>query len=297
MILLNSTQMAEFVSQGVLIFPSVIDKDINTEFLSFFDLDKESKDLNAKQATPIQNDFDETIGGPPGLELFTTFKNTVISEILEINVVKGAIKSLVGEKPIYDHHAFHFCPPKMLNAQNNHQDSTIDPRNEEFDIQLFYFPHKVTKEMGGTRYIPSSHLTYVHNFDIGRYQNIRGQKSVICDAGTIIIMHHGIWHGGGRNMSNEPRLMFKLRIQPSIKQELLWDTEDLSEERIKNWNRPIFGASYKNSDDPIPGILTKSNPYFDNDDRIIYINRLKLWRYILGNPEIDVDYWLTRIKI
>ena len=35
----------------------------------------------------------------------------------------------------------------------------------------------------------------------------------------------------------------------------------------------------------------------DNDDRIIYINRLKLWRYILGNPEIDVDYWLTRIKI
>ena len=136
----------------------------------------------------------------------------------------------------------------------------------------------------------------MHNFDIARYQNIKGQKRVECEAGTVIIMHHGIWHGGGRNMSNKPRLMFKLRIQPSVKQELLWDTDDLTEERIKKWNRPIFGAANRKTDDPIPGILTESNPYFDNDARLIYINRLKLWRFILGNPEIDVDYWLTRIK-
>ena len=56
MILLNSTQMAEFVSQGVLIFPSVIDKDINTKFLSLFDLDQDSKDLNKTQAAPIYNE-------------------------------------------------------------------------------------------------------------------------------------------------------------------------------------------------------------------------------------------------
>ena len=241
MILLNSTQMAEFVSQDILIFPSVIDKDINTKFLSIFDLDQDSKDLNKTQAAPIYNEFDKTIGGPPGLELFKTFKNTIINDILQKNEIKGAIKSLVGENPIYDHHAFHFCPPKMLNAQNNHKDSTIDPRKNEFDIQLFYFPHQVTNDMGGTRYIPSSHLSYVHNFDIARYQNIKGQKSVVCDAGTVIIMHHGIWHGGGRNMSNEPRLMFKLRIQPSIKQELLWDTNDLTKERIK-LNRPFLGS-------------------------------------------------------
>ena len=150
--------------------------------------------------------------------------------------------------------------------------------------------------MGGTRYIPGSHLTYVHNFDIARYQNIKGQKQVECEAGTIIIMHHGIWHGGGRNESNNPRLMFKLRIQPTVKQILLWDTDDLTEDRIKSWNRPIFGATKSEESDPIPQTLTYKNEYYDNDDRLYYINRIKLWRYILGNPEIDVDYWLTRIK-
>ena len=118
--------------------------------------------------------------------------------------------------------------------------------------------------MGGTRYIPGSHLTYVHNFDIARYQNIKGQKQVECEAGTIIIMHHGIWHGGGRNESNNPRLMFKLRIQPTVKQILLWDTDDLTEERIKSWNRPIFGATKSEVSDPIPKTLTYKNEYYDN---------------------------------
>ena len=109
-------------------------------------------------------------------------------------------------------------------------------------------------------------------------------------------MHHGIWHGGGRNESDNPRLMFKLRIQPTVKQILLWDTDDLTEERIKSWNRPIFGATKSEGSDPIPKTLTYKNEYYDNDDRLYYINRIKLWRYLLGNPEIDVDYWLTRIK-
>ena len=40
-------------------------------------------------------------------------------------------------------------------AQHYHQDSTVDP-SMAFDVQLFYAG--VTEPMGGTRFLPGSHL-------------------------------------------------------------------------------------------------------------------------------------------
>ena len=64
-------------------------------------------------------------------------------------------------------------------SQVNHQDSTIDPRIT-FDIQLFYFPTDVTKEMGGTRYHPGTHLRIVNEMGIAKYQNFK-----FCNRRTI----------------------------------------------------------------------------------------------------------------
>ena len=202
----------------------------------------------------------------------------------------------MGTNPIFDHHHVHLTFPNRSRVQTNHQDSTIDLRSKNFDIQIIYFPHEVTAEMGGTRYVPGTHLRIINQSQIARYQNIRGQVRVVCPAGTIIFFHHGIWHGGGKNTSDVPRIMYKLRLQPSGSQSLQWDTSDLTEERIKSWQRPIFHAFGKREEDDVPSKLMSHEPWFDNTSRLEYMNRVRFWRTLLNNAEIDIDYWLTRIE-
>ena len=63
-------------------------------------------------------------------------------------------------------------------SQVNHQDSTIDPRTT-FDIQLLYFPTAVTKEMGGTRYIPGTHLRIVNEMGIAKLSKYKKDKKIL----------------------------------------------------------------------------------------------------------------------
>ena len=55
----------------------------------------------------------------------------------------------------------------------------------------------------------------VSEIAIGRYQNIRGQQHMVCPPGTLLFLHHGIWHGGGVNRSDRTRYMFKIRAHAS----------------------------------------------------------------------------------
>ena len=233
----------------------------------------------------------------PGTELSKAFsQDHPLSRILAQPVVAGTLKSLLGTNPIFDHHHVHMTFPNRSRVQTNHQDSTIDLRSKNFDIQMIYFPHEVNDKMGGTRYIPGTHLRTVHESQIARYQNIRGQIRVTCPAGTIIFFHHGIWHGGGKNTSDVPRIMYKLRLQPSGSQSLQWDISDLTEERIKSWQRPIFHAFGKREEDDVPSKLMSHEPWFDNTSRLEYMNRIRFWRTLLNDAELDIDYWLTRVE-
>ncbi|MGA0375512.1 MAG: phytanoyl-CoA dioxygenase family protein [bacterium] len=233
----------------------------------------------------------------PGELLYQAFPTDhPLSLVLQEPTVAGTIKSLMGADPIFDHHHVHITFPKSGSAQTNHQDSTIDARQLNFDVQMFYFPHEVTADMGGTRYIPGTHLRSVHESAIARYQNIRGQMRVVCPAGTVIFFHHGLWHGGGKNTGDAHRIMYKVRMQPSGSQSLQWDTSDLNESRIKDWQRPIFHAQDNRAADDVPEQLMTPEPWFDNSGRLEYMNRIQFWRLLMDNPEIDIDYWLTRVE-
>ena len=224
--LLTTSQVAEFTAKGCLRFDGLIDSDLNQEFLDLFAEDIGSDDRYVNRAIP---------NCKPGTYVSQAFpQDHPLSKILAQPVVAGTLKSLMGTNPIFDHHHVHMTFPNRSRVQTNHQDSTIDLRSKNFDIQMIYFPHEVNDKMGGTRYIPGTHLRTVHESQIARYQNIRGQIRVTCPAGTIIFFHHGIWHGGGKNTSDVPRIMYKLRLQPSGSQSLQWDTSDLTEERIKS---------------------------------------------------------------
>ena len=286
--LLTTSQMAEFAAKGCLRFDGLIDSDLNQEFLDLFAEDIGSDDRYVNKVIP---------NCKPGTYVSQAFpQDHPLSKILAQPVVAGTLKSLIGTNPIFDHHHVHMTFPNRSRVQTNHQDSTIDLRSKNFDIQMIYFPHEVNDKMGGTRYIPGTHLRTVHESQIARYQNIRGQIRVTCPAGTIIFFHHGIWHGGGKNTSDVPRIMYKLRLQPSGSQSLQWDTSDLTEERIKSWQRPIFHAFGKREEADVPSTLMSHEPWFDNTGRLEYMNRIRFWRTLLNDAEIDIDYWLTRVE-
>ena len=299
--LLTTEQMAEFASSGCLFFDELIDKETNKEFLD--DIGHTSADKVDSMQTYNKNI--KATSSIPRIKAGSPLKNAYpvnspLEKILKNEVVAGAIQSLVGSNPVVDHQALHLTFPskffkganKRQMSQGNHQDSTIDPRST-FDIQVFYFPTEVTKEMGGTRYHPGTHLRIVNEFAIARYQNILGQKSIVCKPGTIGIFHNGLWHGAGVNFSDEIRYMFKVRLQPTEKQELLWDPE----KRYKPLpNRALYWTD-ENKEETINDILMQSYPWQEADtNRLDKINVVKFWRLLTGHKKMDVDYWLTRIE-
>ena len=299
--LLSTEQMAEFANSGCLFFEGLIDEDINKEFLNDIghtDIDDVDNIQHYFQNIKSSSSIPRIPAGTPLKNAYPL--NSPLEKIFKNEIVSGAINSLVGSKTVVDHQFLHLTfPSKYYEKANqrqmsqvNHQDSTIDPRTT-FDIQLFYFPTAVTKEMGGTRYHPGTHLRIVNEMGIAKYQNIKGQKNIVCKAGTIGIFHNGLWHGAGVNFSDDIRYMFKVRLQPTEKQELLWDPEKKYQPLP---NRALYWTD-ENKDQTINDILMRSYPWQEADtNRLDKINVVKFWRLLTGHKNMDVDYWLTRIE-
>ena len=235
---LCSQQMAHFVARGFIRFDGIVPDDINQQFLREVgqvgpSTTGDPRGIFAKYGELMSESAIEEV--VPGTDLAEAFRaDSSIGRLLAEPRIAGAIESLVGPGSLVDHHFVHITfPPAYFEgstteqvSQHTHQDSTIDPRRA-FDVQMFYFPHEVTADMGGTRFVPGTHLRIVSEAAIGRYQNVRGQQHVVCPAGTVMFMHHGIWHGGGLNRSERARYMYKLRLNPNVRQCRLWDTSDL----------------------------------------------------------------------
>jgi hypothetical protein len=102
----------------------------------------------------------------------------------------------------------------------------------------------VTREMGGTRFVPGTHLRRVSEVALGRYQNIAGQQHMVCEAGTLLFLH-------------------KKSPQPQT----------------------------------VESILMTPEPWFEQDTgRLEFLNRIKLWRHLAGDPAFDADHWATRLE-
>lgn len=280
---LNTMEVARFVSQGYLRFDALVPEPLNERFLK-----------QAEQAKPV--------GGPAGTPLSEAYRGSVMAEILRLPRVAAVIHSLVGPGCLFDHQGTHFNPPASVfeskgipvMAQHTHQDSTIDLRTA-FDVQMFYYPHDVTPEMGGTRFIPGTHLRRVSESAIARYQNVVGQQKVVCKAGTLLFFHHGLWHGGEVNRSDRTRYMLKIRMNPTVRQVRLWNTSDLTPAMAQAQEIFDFGKPHDPND--LQQVLCQPQPWFEFDTgRLEYINRIKLWRHLLGDDSFDAHHWMTRIE-
>jgi len=256
--LLTSAEMAQFVSAGFLRFDALVPDELN------------------KQAIPeLEAGFERVPAGTPLRQAYSS--ESVVSKILALSRVQGALRSLVGPDPLVDHHAIHIRQPRGGEAQHLHADAIIDTRTT-FDVQLMYYPQDVPLEMGGTLVVPGSHLRRINESEIGRYQNLCGQVPLVCPAGTVLILHHGIWHCGRRNDTDRVRYMFKIRLNPTVRQVRFWDTSDL--------------------DDPaVRANLRQGFPWYEGSTgRLEITNRARLWRSLTGDATYDTDYWLTRLE-
>ena len=255
--LLTSVQMARFVAYGSHRIDGVVPADMNAEAIDVL-----------RAGIPAV---------PYGTPLSETFADGSFAQrLVRLPEVAGAIHSLVGPDPLVDHHAVHIRKAHEGAAQDLHGDAIIDVRPDAFDVQLMYYPQEVTLEMGGTLSVPGSHLRRTNESDTGRYQNLRGQSRLVCPAGTVVFLHHGIWHGGRRNDSDVDRYMFKIRFNPTVRQLRLWNTDDLYD--------PAVAAE-----------LGTRFPWYENaTGRLEIYNRVLLWRALIGDDSYDPDYWVTR---
>jgi len=271
--LLTSRQMAYFAARGFLRFDALIPAGLNERAMREIDGEVPS----APAGTPLSRCY-----SPP----------SALGEILRLPAIQGIIHSLVGPDPLFDHQYVHVREPQEDAAQHLHGDSTIDLRLH-FDLQLMYFPHDVPLEMGGTLLVPGSHFRRINESDIGRYQNIAGQIPMVCQAGTILALHHGLWHCGRQNKSSQKRYMFKARLNPTVRQLRLWNTDDLDGSVGKQ--HPIFSKATPTDD--IQAILSRSEPWFEGGNgRLEILNRIKFWRFLTGDDNFDAHYWLTRLE-
>lgn len=301
--LLNSHDMARFTARGFLQFDGLVPDEINRQFIDEMGRPPEASGEQLLKAYAKLMSASELPEIPAGVALADAYpQGSAVDRLLKLPHVRGAIESLVGPNCLFDHHFLHVTfPPHFYESmgiphtsQPTHQDSTIDPRRA-FDLQIMYFPHEVTAEMGGTRFVPGTHLRIVSEAAVSRYQNIRGQRHVVCPAGTVLFLHHGLWHGGGMNRSDQLRYMFKIRLAPTVRQERLWDTSDL--DGIDSAQRPIFFVKKRPDPEHIHTLLTTPEPWFEADTgRLEYLNRIRLWRHLTGDPEFDADYWVTRVE-
>ena len=255
--LLDTKQMARFVADGYLRFDDVVPPELNV----------------AAHKQMENGDIDRLKAGRPFPGMW---EGTPIGDVFSLPWIQGAMASLVGEAPLYDHHAVHIVRPNHERGQAWHGDAIIDLRLH-FDIQFFYYPHDTPREMGGTMVLPGSHYRRISESDIGRYQNFRGQVPMVCEAGTVMVAHHGIWHCAQPNLTDTTRYMFKLRLNPTVRQLKLWNTDDLD-------------------DAEIPGILGTNHGWYGNESRIEVVNRIRQWRFLTGDESFDVSYWMSRLE-
>lgn len=256
--LLSSVQVASFVSRGFLRFDELVSRE-------------DCEAILAEVNSGVH--WQEASYGMPFARVWP--QSSSLRRVFAAPALRGLIESLLGPDPIYDHHYPHRTRGGERRGDDLHQDAVHDRRRFAFDVQLALFPQDTPRETGGTLIVPGSHFRRVHEADIRRYQHISGQQQIVCKAGTVLALHHNLWHSGRSNLSKagNERVLFKLRLQPRARQFQTWDVRDL--------DSPEIGP-----------ILSHTEPWHGVDGRMEVLNRLALWRALSGSlPKGELPHY------
>lgn len=296
---LTTREMAEFVANGYLRFDGLVPQHINERVIEelgslYATKLRQAIESAGEDASSIPEPADP-VAHPESLTPLSECypAPSVIGEMLRLPQVQGIIQSLVGADPLFDHDFVHYIPAETPRRQHLHVDAVIDNRHPSFDIQLFYFPTEVSPGAGGTRFVPGTHLRHTRAEGVARYQNILGEQRYSGSAGTVLIMHQALWHAGQPNPSKQDRWMYKIRLNPQVAQVRLWNTDDF--ESVHNDARDHTFAHIRK--DSVAQILRQTQPWQQgHEGRYEQMERARVWRYLSGDEDFDVDYYHTRME-
>ncbi len=286
---LTTLEMARFVADGYLRFDALVPDELNVRVI---------EELRSLESVKLR----QAVGVPPegpGLahpESLTPLSAcypapSVIGEYLRLPQVHGIITSLVGADPLFDHDFVHRLPAGSEYKQHLHVDAVIDSNAPSFDVQLFYYPTEV--RAGGTRMVPGTHLRRTRAEGVSRYQHLLGEQQFSGPAGTLMVFHQGLWHAGQPNPGDTDRWLYKIRLNPRVPQVRLWNTDDF--DQVHNDARDHTFAHRRN--DSVAEVLRTMQPWQQgHESRYEQMQRARLWRYLTGDPDFDVDYYHTRIE-
>lgn len=280
--LLTTAQVASFVARGFLPLPGIVPDELNVA------ASDELHKILSTWGSP-----DRPFAPASGQRLDEIYPEpSAIGAVLRHPTVAGALRSLLGPDPVFDHDFVHYKPANDPFGQYLHQDAMVDP-SLAFDVQLFYFPHEVAPDGGGTGFVPGTHLRRVHETDVGRYKHMLGERQWTGPAGSVVLFHQGLWHRGMPNPSDAERLMYKIRLNPTVAQVRQWDTSDLDAMQ----NGPDDHVFAKFRFDSVAAVLRHREQWLGEADyRLELANRAALWRYLTGDDDFDVDWYLTRTE-
>lgn len=288
---LTTAEMARFVADGFLRFDALIPDAINQGIIAEFAA-LEADKINRIVGLPATEE------GPPQPDSLAPLSTcypppSLIGQLLNLPQVQGIIESLVGSDPLFDHDFVHRLPAGSGYQQHLHVDAVIDSADPTFDIQLFYFPHDVDPGGGGTRFVPGSHLRRTRAEGVSRYQHLLGEQQYSGTAGTLMVFHHGLWHAGQPNPGSTDRWMYKIRLNPRESQVRRWNVDDFS--ALHNDARDHTFARMRH--DSVAQVLRTMQPWQKgHESRYEQMQRARLWRYLSGDEDFDVDYYFTRIE-
>ncbi|MEY4949560.1 MAG: hypothetical protein RL698_1771 [Pseudomonadota bacterium] len=277
--LLSTAEMARFVARGFLTFDAVVPAPINEAAIEEF---AKTGMVDMARAKPSSGTPLSAIYPDP----------SPIGAMLRLPRVQGILESLIGRDAVYDHDWVHLREPGDVVDQHLHQDAIVDT-TLAFDIQVFWFPHAVEAGAGGTGLVPGSHLRVVNEFDVARYQNFVGQEDFAGPAGSLLVVHQGIWHRGRANRSATRRWAYKLRLNPTTPQVRRWNLDDY--ESVHGAPHDHIFATFDQAS--AATAFRTPEPWFElGTGRLETVNRARLWRYLTGDERFDADWYLTRTE-
>ncbi len=142
--------------------------------------------------------------------------------------------------------------------------------------------------------MPGSHLRRVRSSGLDRYQHIVGEQQFSGPAGTVVVFHHGLWHAGQPNPGDGDRWMHKVRLNPTVPQVRLWNTDDLA-----GTAEPTVGSRLRSDAPRQRGADPADDAAVDEHHRLPQRAGPTLEALALPDrrrQSYDVDHYLTRLE-
>ena len=256
--LLDVQEMMKFTSDGFVRLDRAVPHELNEHVLS---------ELDAYEGS--------------GYKYWDT--SATIRRVFQLPRLCGALRSLVGPDPVYNHSFVHIVPPNYLQAQDWHADAVIDTRPLRFDVLVMYFPQDTPQEMGPTLVLPGL-APARHPFWIDRSLPEHRGPAAPRPA------RPGQSSSLTRTFGTVPS---RTRLTASV----------ICSRCGCNWPRDANsgpGSTPRATATPTSSrpIFTTQQPWYGAEHREVQIERAKLWRYLCGDDHIDAAHgMLTRLGI